>query len=108
MCLIFQLGTCHSCGLNCVSSKLRAEPHVHCKVHLTVYFFFHGMCKPCNNFFLLVTPLMKGQAQNVTWHLCSSLLFIEYSLTYYPKFYKKHEKMGHLTAHTYKSFVMYH
>ena len=28
---------------------------------------------------------MKGQAQNVTWHFCSSLLFIEHSLTCYPK-----------------------
>ena len=44
-----------------------------------------GVWKPCNNSVLPVTPLMKGQARNVTWHFCSSLLFIEHSLTCYPK-----------------------
>ena len=43
-------------------------------------YLFHGVCKPCNDFYVLGTPLMKGQARNVwketpttTRHFCSSI-----------------------------------
>lgn len=58
----------------------RAVPHY--KVFLSVYFFLHGVCQPCNDSNVFATPFMKGQAQNVwkgthttTRHFCSSLFF---------------------------------
>ena len=52
------------------------------------YFFFHRICKPFNISNVLVTPMMKGQAQNV-WrgpqttrqHFCS-LFLVEHFFTY--------------------------
>ena len=47
--------------------------------------------------------------ENVTGLFCSSLLFIEHSLTYYPKCHRaKSTKRPILTAHSYQSFVMHH
>ena len=58
--LIFQLGTSHPRGLNSDFRFLQAaRPLQSC------YFLFHGVCKPCNISIILVTPLMKGQAQNI-------------------------------------------
>ena len=53
-----------------------------------LFFFFHGVCKPFTVSNVLVTPLMKGQAQNVCRgtqttrkHFCP-LFFVEHSFTY--------------------------
>ena len=67
------------------------DPPTGAYVHTTKFFcvlFFHGVCKPFTVSNVLVTPLMKGQTQNVCRgtqttrkHFCP-LFFVEHSFTY--------------------------
>lgn len=70
------------------------DPPTRAYVHTTkffcvlFFFFFHGVCNPFTVSNVLVTPLMKGQAQNVCRgtqttrkHFCP-LFFVEHSFTY--------------------------
>ena len=92
------------CVLRTAANSVLMLVHLHSYVlavdtiaHYTLqsfYFFFHVVCKPHNVSNILVTPLIKGQAQNIwrgtqtTRQHCRSLFYFEHSLTYFLKCFR--------------------
>ena len=103
--LIFEFGTCHLCGLNSDFRFLQAALRAACALQsLFGCLVFLSWCMETLQQFCFTCDSTDEGPENVTGLFCSSLLFIEHSLTYYPKCHRaKSMKRPILTAHTYQS-----